>query len=123
MEITETRAKRGGRKALKDPRTHCISVRLNDEELAILNTKRGNMKQGEWLRCAALDKLPPVIPEPNIKKWQELGKAASNINQIAHKLNKKATINESEFIYIRQIITEFRAALLGVSTNERNAED
>jgi hypothetical protein len=123
MEINETRAKRRGRTALKDPRTHCVSVRLNDEELAILNTKRGNMKQGEWLRCAALDKLPPTVPEPNIKKWIELGKAANNINQIAHKLNKTASIDASQFIYIRQIITEFRAALLGVSNNERNAED
>lgn len=123
MEINESRAKRRGRTALDDPRTHCISVRLNNDELEILNAKRGKMKQGEWLRCAALDKLPPAVPEPNIKKWLDLAKVSNNINQIAHKLNKKAGIDESEFNYIRHIISEFRAALIGVSNNERNAED
>ena len=58
-ETNETQAKRCGRPALKNPRTHCISVRLNNEELALLNNKRGDMKQGEWLRCALLGKLPP----------------------------------------------------------------
>lgn len=115
MEINETRAKRRGRTALKDPRTHCVSVRLNDEELNILNNKRGSMKQGEWLRCAALDKLPPTVPELNIKKWVEIGKAANNINQIAHKLNKNAIIDDAQINAIRQLLSEFRAALLGKS--------
>jgi hypothetical protein len=115
MEINETRAKRSGRTALKDPRTHCVSVRLNDEELNILNNKRGNMKQGEWLRCAALDKLPPTVPELNIKKWVEIGKAANNINQIAYKLNKNAIIDDAKINAIRQLLSEFRAALLGKS--------
>ena len=126
--MNEHRAKRQGkhgRPALKDPRTHCVSVRLNDEELTLLNNKRGKLKQGEWLRCAALDKLQPVIPEPNIKKWQELGKLANNINQIAHKLNtnNSALIDELNINQIRQEITQLRAALLGVSNNERNAEN
>lgn len=127
MEINETRTKRQGKhgRAVEDPRTHCVSVRLNDEELEILNKKRGTMKKGEWLRCAALDKLPPIIPEPNIKKWQDLAKAASNLNQIAHwlNINKQAILNEQQINRIRQTITEFRAALIGATNNERNAED
>ena len=123
-----TRTKRQGKHGkptVEDPRTHCVSVRLNDEELKLLNTKRGTMKKGEWLRCAALDKLPPVIPEPNIKKWQELGKLANNINQIAHKLNThhSVLIDELQLNQIRQEITQLRAALLGVSNHERNAKD
>ena len=126
METNRTKRQgKHGRTAVEDPRTHCVSVRLNDEELKLLNTKRGNMKKGEWLRCAALDKLPPIIPEPNIKKWQELAKLANNINQIAHKLNtnNSALIQELQLNQIRQEITQLRAALLGVSNHERNAKD
>ena len=124
MDINKTRAKRRGRNALTDPRTHCISVRLNDEELNILNTKRGTMKQGEWLRCAALDKLPPIIPEPNIEKWQALARSAANLNQLAKTLNlvKLQDSSEENIDEIRNILTEFRASLVEVS-RERDAKN
>lgn len=31
-------------------RTHCVSVRLNNDELQLLNAKRGNRSKSEWLR-------------------------------------------------------------------------
>ncbi|WPM85149.1 hypothetical protein QNH14_01430 [Apirhabdus apintestini] len=34
----------------KEIRHHCISVRLNEEELILLDRKRGQYKKGEWLR-------------------------------------------------------------------------
>ena len=130
METTTPRAKRKrGRTPLEqsNKRNHCVSVRLNDEELKLINTKRGNMKKGEWLRCAALDKLPTVIPEPNIKKWQDLGKLMGNINQIAHKLNTNKQdvliLSEREIKDIKLQIKYLRSLLIGVSNNERNAED
>lgn len=122
MEINENRAKRRGRTALDDPRTHCVSVRLNDEELAILNAKRGTMKQGEWMRCAALDKLPPIVPEPNIEKWQALARAAANLNQIARSLKDLKGISDEQFAQVRKVLTDFRASLLGVA-HERDAEN
>ena len=54
-------------------RTHCVSVRLNEEELSILDSKRGPYKKGEWLRMASLNKLPPVLPEINREAWVKLG--------------------------------------------------
>jgi|APLak6261660231_1056022.scaffolds.fasta_scaffold07371_2 hypothetical protein len=126
MEINKTRAKRQrGKTALApaDKRTHCVSVRLNQAELELLNNKRGNMKQGEWLRCAAIDKLPPIVPEANIKKWVELANAANNINQIAKKLNNNPSIDNAQFIYIKQLLNEFRDTLIGVSIHERDAKD
>jgi hypothetical protein len=99
-----------------------VSVRLNDEELAILNAKRGTMKQGEWIRCAALDKLPPIVPEPNIEKWQALARAAANLNQIARSLKDLKGISDEQFAQVRKVLTDFRASLLGVS-NEGNAEN
>jgi hypothetical protein len=111
--INTARQSRRGRTALEDPRTHCVSVRLNCDELSILNAKRGPMKQGEWLRCAALDKLPPVVPEINQEKWRELARAAANLNQISRYLHLCNGLNTEEFDQIHKDLTEFRAALLG----------
>jgi hypothetical protein len=122
MVINKNRAKRRGRNPLDDPRIHCISVRLNDEELAILNSNRANMKKGEWLRCAAVDRLPTVVPEPNKQKWLELAKAANNLNQVARRLNELMNIDEAQFVLVRKILNEFRSSLLGVR-DERNAKD
>ena len=130
METTTPRAKRKrGRTPLEqlDKRNHCVSVRLNDEELKLINAKRGNTKKGEWLRCAALDKLPKIIPEQNTKQWQDLGKLAGNINQIAHKLNTNKqdvlVLSEREIKDIKLQIKYLRSLLIGISNNERNAED
>lgn len=40
-------------------RQHCVSVRLNKEELQFLNEKRGNIRKGEWLRKSFLNTTPP----------------------------------------------------------------
>lgn len=114
-EINIDRKKRRGRIALADPRTHCVSVRLNNDELAILNVKRGDMDKGEWMRCAALDKLPVVVPEPNKKKWQALARASSNLNQIAKLLNEAGKVSDNKFEPVRVILNDFRRALIGAS--------
>lgn len=121
MEIKKTRVKRKrGRTPLEqsDKRTHCVSVRLNQAELDLINSKRGKMRLGEWLRCAAFDKLPPIIPEVNIKKWGELATASNNINQIAKHLNKNNSVDNSLISHIKKTLNEFRTALLGVSNND-----
>lgn len=47
-------------------RTHRFSARLNNAELQLLNTKRGDKSQGEWLCMASLQKLPTLVPPVNI---------------------------------------------------------
>lgn len=36
-------------------RSHCVSVRLNDEELTLLNERRCRHPKGEWLRLSLLN--------------------------------------------------------------------
>jgi hypothetical protein len=115
--INEERRKRRGRNHVPDPRTYCISVRLNNSELRLLNSKKGDYAAGEWLRCSGLDRLPPVVPQPNIDKWQALANAGNNLNQIARQLNRSGLLSEddaAELDEIRNALIEFRAALLGV---------
>lgn len=75
-------------------RTHCVSVRLNEDELIILDSKRGQYKKGEWLRMASLNKLPPVLPEINREAWTELGRLAQDLNHILCHLDNKSPDSE-----------------------------
>ena len=64
----------------QEARTHCVSVRLNAAELRKLDGQRGGMQRGEYLRVAALHRLPSVVPEINKLAWVELEKLADNLN-------------------------------------------
>lgn len=112
--INPSREKRRGPIPLVDPRTHCVSVRLNDNELQKLDNQRGRMARGEYLRCAALDELPPTIPALNQQAWVELSKAAGNLNQIAKKLNsiENADLLDTDIKLIMLELAEFRTRLL-----------
>jgi hypothetical protein len=115
--INGNRRSRRGPERVPDPRQHCISVRLNDAELSQLDARRGELARGEWLRCSGLDRLPPVVPQPNIERWQVLANAANNLNQVARKLNSLVTIDEAdqaELEFMRNALSEFRTALLGI---------
>lgn len=100
-------------------RTHCVSVRLNDAELKKLDGVRGKFQRGEWLRMAALDELPPSIPEVNRDMWVKLARSAANLNQIAHHLNAREAVEVEE---IQAALAAFRMALLGVVVDESDAE-
>lgn len=91
-------------------REHCVSVRMNDDELLSLDEKRGQFKRGEYLRLAFFNALPPQIPELNIKVWQELARASANLNQLARHANSTQIIEVNE---LREQLSAFRNALIG----------
>lgn len=115
----DRKSRRGHPKLDKtDCRDKCVSVRLNDAELAQLDRQRGVLKKGEWLRMAALDELPPAIPELNQQAWIELARASANLNQIATKLNHGDVV---DIQIIRSALTIFRNDLVGL--NIKNESD
>ena len=75
---------------LKVKRTHTVSVRMNEAELAHLDALRAprNLQRGAYMRAAFMQSLPPTVPELNQKAWLELSKSAANLNQIARHLNQ-----------------------------------
>ncbi|EAB2371458.1 ATP-binding protein [Salmonella enterica] len=96
-------------------RTHCVSVRLNEEELSILNSKRGPYKKGEWLRMASLHKLPSVLPEINREAWIELGRFAQDLNYLLTHLDHKSPDSEltrTELFAVRRQIKALREHLI-----------
>lgn len=97
-------------------RTHTVSTRLNQEELSWLDEARSKvkMKRGEFLRSAALYKLPPTVPEINRQAWVELARCGSNLNQISRRLNEGDPLlrNMEE---LKVLVMNLRASLMKVS--------
>ena len=111
-------------------RHHCISVRLNEEELIILDSKRGQYKKGEWLRMASLNKLPLVLPEINKSAWVELGRLSQDLNRLLTYLDGKSPDSDptlTEMHVIKRQVQTLRTLLLPSTfwsnTNERYAEN
>ncbi|MFV8770488.1 hypothetical protein ACNSPB_24955 [Yersinia enterocolitica] len=96
-------------------RTHCVSVRLNNTELQLLNTKRGSTSKGEWLRMASLQKLPTIVPPVNIDTWKTLGEINQKLNRIATHIdgkNKESQLTHTELFAVKRQLEELRCNLL-----------
>lgn len=99
-------------------RTHCVSVRLNAEELAWLDGARGAHQRGEWMRVAAMGRRLPVgIPEVNREAWAALARTVGNINQLAHAANagQPVVVDSHLLAEVRDQVQALRRQLLGVT--------
>ncbi|HGJ4713792.1 TPA: hypothetical protein ACJGQL_004558, partial [Salmonella enterica subsp. enterica serovar Newport] len=111
-------------------RSYCVSVRLNVEELQLLNIKRGSYKKGEWLRMASLQKLPPVIPAINTEAWKKLSDISQKLNRIALHIDSKSKdsqLTHTELFAVKRQLIELRQHLLNADIwskpDEGYAED
>lgn len=121
MGIDESKRRRRGPAPLDaaDKRVHVVSVRLNAVELARLDSLRDavRMQRGEYLRAAALDRLPPAVPAVNREAWVALARSAANLNQIAHRLNAGDMLPLDE---VRKKLEAFRRDLIGIQFEVAN---
>lgn len=111
-------------------RIHCISVRLNNNELQILNIKRGNKSKGEWLRMLFLQNLPPVVPTINTEAWKKLSDISQKLNRISLHIDSKSKdsqLTHTELFAVKRLLVELRNNLLrtdfGSIYREGYAED
>ena len=111
-------------------RIHCISVRLNNNELQILNIKRGNKSKGEWLRMLFLQNLPPVVPTINTEAWKKLSDISQKLNRISLHIDSKSKdsqLTHTELFAVKRQLEELRHNLLRTDfwsvPREGNAED
>lgn len=137
MTDTPKKKNRGPKRlAPEDKRGHTVSAMLNPAELATLDERRArvHMQRGQYLRTAALDRLPQSIPKPNRQAWLKLAGPAANLNQIAKHLNESrkggdGTITAemgahlaAQLTECRRLITLLRNDLIGVSHGEADDE-
>ncbi|MFP9462687.1 hypothetical protein AB6D30_20720 [Pectobacterium brasiliense] len=111
-------------------RCHCVSVRLNNEELLLLNERRGRHRKGEWLRMAFLHNLPSVIPPVNLEAWKTLGEVSQKLNKLVIHLDNKgngSSLSQTELFAVKRQIAELRQHLLTDNlwnaSHERNAKN
>ncbi|MCF2338482.1 hypothetical protein [Escherichia coli] len=103
-------------------RIHCVSVRLNKEELELLNASRGDKRKGEWLRMALLQKLPPTIPAINLEVWQSLSDISQKLNRLIIHLDTKSSnsqLTKTEIFAVKKQIKELRSCLTVFDPSER----
>ncbi|HCO6094147.1 TPA: hypothetical protein OBT59_002349 [Escherichia coli] len=103
-------------------RTHCVSVRLNNDELQLLNTKRGETSKGEWLRLASLDKFPPIVLPINIEAWKSLSEISQKLNILVSHLESKSdgsTLTKTEIFAVKRQISELRFCLTSSTASVR----
>mgnify|MGYP004445170827 CR=1 FL=1 len=94
-------------------RNHCISVLLDDSELSKLEKERiinaKAIPRGTYLRSIFNSSTPSHIPAINRELYRELSRSASNLNQIAHHLNLKESV---EIQTVFDALSDFRTKLL-----------
>ncbi|MBA0160301.1 MULTISPECIES: hypothetical protein [Pectobacterium] len=96
-------------------RSHCISVRLNNEELSLLNERRGSHRKGEWLRMAFLHNHPSIIPSINLEAWKTLGEISQKLNRLVVHLDNKSNdspLSQTELFAVKRQISELRTNLI-----------
>lgn len=124
MSADESKRRRRGPVPLDaaDKREHTVSVRLNEAELARLDAQRSavQMQRGEYLRAAALHRLPPAIPVVNREAWMALSRTAANLNQIAKRLNVGDSVILEELV---DELAAFRRALIGADGGSGESEN
>lgn len=98
-------------KTALDRRWHSVSCRLTDDELALVDARRGKVRRGEWLRLSALSKPPCIVPELNRVAWVDLSRSASNLNQIAHAINAGDVPADDDLVSVIQELRVDLAAL------------
>lgn len=106
-------------------RTHCVSVRITPSELRLLDSLRGHISRGSFLRNILLGrKIPAPVPKVNRQAYIETARWASNLNQIARFLNAygdEIPARGTEEIY--SYLKKFRMKLIGLDFSETESGD
>lgn len=94
-------------------RTHCVSVRLNPAELTVLDSQRGTLPRGAYLRRAWLGaRLPRPLPAANQEALLQLRGLATNLNQLARHANADHAIELGE---LHRLVGNLRLTLAGLT--------
>lgn len=104
-------------------RTVRVNVYLHPDEAALLDRARDRVGLGRsaYMRLAALNRLPPTIPEVNRRAWLELARLAGNLNQHQRAINEgriDSSISAEDIASLRGVVDALRRELVGMSDDD-----
>ena len=99
-----------------EPRDIKITIRLNPEELKMLDQKRGIVPRATFFRKNLIHaKIPAGVPKINRQAYIETARWAANLNQIAYALHNFGDEIPAEGIReIYSYLKKFRLKLIGL---------
>ena len=93
-------------------RMHCVSVRLNPDELQALDDQRGRIPRGTHLRRIWCHEKPPrIVPAANVDALHQLRGVATNLNQLARYTNAEQAL---DLAATADCVARLRKALSGL---------
>lgn len=114
MPIDIELRKKSGKRDLPESelRTHCVSVRLNDQELATLDKVRSRFQRGEMMRMAVFSHLPTpvIVPDVNRELATNIGRSFGNISTIATAMRSGEYVDLSK---IKSALADLQLSLIG----------
>lgn len=113
--------------ALVERRTHCVSTRVANDELAVLlaDAKARHLKLGTLLRETYFDPSRPTVPQVNLAKWQSLEKALADLHSLAFTMNEGHIAKDFRPV-LAEIIEQvhaLRADLVGQETAKGESDE
>jgi hypothetical protein len=99
-----------------EPREIKITVRLNPEELKMLDQKRGIVPRSTFFRKNLIHaKIPAGVPKINRQAYIETARWAANLNQISHFFHMHGDEIPAEGVReIYSYLKKFRLKLIGL---------
>ncbi|WP_319543704.1 hypothetical protein [uncultured Pseudodesulfovibrio sp.] len=93
-----------------------VNCRLTDRELQIVDARRGGLSRAAWLRTAALQRPPRIVPAVNREAWSYLAKLAGGLTFFVQeaKSGRILTMDESLLSELRRAVADVRRKLIGV---------
>lgn len=109
-------------------RTVRVNVYLHPDEAAALDRARArvSLQRGPYMRLAALDRLPPTIPEVNREAWAELARLAGNLNQYQRAVNEgriDSPMPLGDMAALRDMVDALRRELVGMSNDDEGDDE
>lgn len=103
-------------KKKSQPREIKITIRLNPEELKMLDQKRGIVPRATFFRKNLVKaKIPAAVPSINRQAYIETARWAANLNQIAYALHNFGDEIPAEGVReIYAYLKKFRMKLIGL---------